>query len=205
MEATGEEEGEDAGGATADTPDPELTAQMGSYAAEVRLVDDAAGEIMLLWAIQQPTLARPNAFARQSSLELRLDACGHQLTICQSPSSMSNPGVTGAVMWDSGVVLGKFLENAVDLGRLLLQGKKVIELGSGCGLVGCMAALMGARVILTDLPDRLRLLKKNVELNVKGGNARGSAEVCELTWGDDLESELIEPLPEFGKAPFLIL
>lgn len=46
------------------------------------------------------------------------------------------PGVTGAVMWDSGVVLGKFLEHAVDSGRLLLQGKKVVELGSGCGLVG---------------------------------------------------------------------
>lgn len=48
----------------------------------------------------------------------------------------STPGVTGAVMWDSGVVLGKFLEHAVDSGLLLLQGKKVVELGSGCGLVG---------------------------------------------------------------------
>ncbi|KAL2576965.1 hypothetical protein AAZV13_16G104700 [Glycine max] len=46
-------------------------------------------------------------------------------------------GVTGAVMWDSGVVLGKFLEHAVDSGMLvLLQGKKIVELGSGCGLVG---------------------------------------------------------------------
>lgn len=48
----------------------------------------------------------------------------------------STPGVTGAVMWDSGVVLGKFLEHAVDSGLLLLQGKNVVELGSGCGLVG---------------------------------------------------------------------
>lgn len=39
-------------------------------------------------------------------------------------------------MWDSGVVLGKFLEHAVDSGMLALQGKKVVELGSGCGLVG---------------------------------------------------------------------
>ena len=40
-------------------------------------------------------------------------------------------------MWDSGVVLGKFLEHAVDSGMLvLLQGKKIVELGSGCGLVG---------------------------------------------------------------------
>lgn len=46
------------------------------------------------------------------------------------------PGVTGAVMWDSGVVLGKFLEHSVDSKMLVLQGKKVVELGSGCGLVG---------------------------------------------------------------------
>jgi len=39
-------------------------------------------------------------------------------------------------MWDSGVVLGKFLEHAVDTGHLSIQGKKVVELGSGCGLVG---------------------------------------------------------------------
>lgn len=48
--------------------------------------------------------------------------------------------MTGAVMWDSGVVLGKFLEHAVDSGKLALQGKKVIELGSGCGLVGYVAS-----------------------------------------------------------------
>lgn len=39
-------------------------------------------------------------------------------------------------MWDSGVVLGKFLEHSVDSGMLSLQGKKIVELGSGCGLVG---------------------------------------------------------------------
>ncbi|XP_010940383.1 uncharacterized protein [Elaeis guineensis] len=168
---------------------------MGSYGVAVRVVEEAAEEILLLWAIQQPASRRQNEFVRHSSLSLRLDACGHHLSILQSPSSMSTPGVTGAVMWDSGVVLGKFLEHAVDSGRLVLQGKRVVELGSGCGLVGCIAALLGADVILTDLPDRLRLLKKNVEDNVDEGNARGSARVSELTWGDELDAEFIEPSP----------
>lgn len=44
--------------------------------------------------------------------------------------------MTGAVMWDSGVILGKFLEHARDSRMLVLQGKKIVELGSGCGLVG---------------------------------------------------------------------
>lgn len=99
-------------------------------------------------------------------------------------------------MWDSGVVLGKFLEHAVDSGMLVFQGKKVVELGSGCGLVGCIAALLGAQVILTDLPDRMKLLRKNVETNVKEGNERGSATVRELEWGDDPDCELINPLPD---------
>lgn len=43
--------------------------------------------------------------------------------------------MTGAVVWDSGVVVGKFLEHAVDVGELSLNGKKVVKLGSKCGLV----------------------------------------------------------------------
>ncbi|EOX92732.1 S-adenosyl-L-methionine-dependent methyltransferases superfamily protein [Theobroma cacao] len=175
--------------------------KLGCYGGKVIVLEwetesGAAEETMLLWGIQQPTLSKQNAFVSQSSLQLRLDACGHSLSILQSPSSLGKPGVTGAVMWDSGVVLGKFLEHAVDLGMLVLQGRKVIELGSGCGLVGCIAALLGAQVVLTDLPDRLRLLKKNVETNLRHG-VRGSAAVKELTWGDDPDHDLIEPPPDY--------
>ncbi|XAR55202.1 hypothetical protein NMG60_11035200 [Bertholletia excelsa] len=114
--------------------------RMGSYRGRVRMVsssqEGASEEMMLLWGMQQPTLSKPNAFVSQSSLHLSLDACGRSLSILQSPSSLGTPGVTGSVLWDSGVVLGKFLEHAVESGMMLLQGKKVVELGAGCGLVG---------------------------------------------------------------------
>ncbi|TXG51783.1 hypothetical protein EZV62_024307 [Acer yangbiense] len=151
--------------------------KLGSYKGKVRLLmvvgeteseseyESAAEETMLLWGIQQPTHSKPNAFVSQSSLQLCIDACGHSLSILQSPSSLSTPGVTGSVMWDSGVV--------------------------------CIAALLGGQVILTDLPDRLRLLKKNVETNLRHGNLKGSAVVKELTWGDDPDQELIQPLPDY--------
>ncbi|CAN1159300.1 Protein N-lysine methyltransferase METTL21A [Linum perenne] len=176
--------------------------KLGLYEGEVRLIssedeESAAEEIMLLWGIQQPTFSKPNAYVSQASLQLRIDACGHSLNILQSPSSLGSPGVTGSVMWDSGIVLGKFLEHAVDSKKLVLQGKKVIELGSGCGLVGCIASLLGAEVILTDLPDRIRLLKKNVETNVGHEHLRGSAVVEELTWGDDPDRSMVEPLPDY--------
>uniref|UniRef100_M4CI16 Uncharacterized protein n=1 Tax=Brassica campestris TaxID=3711 RepID=M4CI16_BRACM len=159
--------------------------------------DLAAAEIMIIWAIQGPTSFAPNTLVSQSSLELRLDACGHSLSILQSPCSLNTPGVTGSVMWDSGVVLGKFLEHSVDSKDLSLEGKKIVELGSGCGLVGCVAALLGGNVVLTDLPDRLRLLKKNIDTNLQRGNTRGSAVVQELVWGDDPDPDLIEPFPDY--------
>ncbi|CAN7053000.1 unnamed protein product [Brassica rapa subsp. trilocularis] len=159
--------------------------------------DLAAAEIMIIWAIQGPTSFAPNTLVSQSSLELRLDACGYSLSILQSPCSLNTPGVTGSVMWDSGVVLGKFLEHSVDSKDLSLEGKKIVELGSGCGLVGCVAALLGGNVFLTDLPDRLRLLKKNIDTNLQRGNTRGSAVVQELVWGDDPDPDLIEPFPDY--------
>lgn len=64
-------------------------------------------------------------------------------------------------------------------------------------IFSCIAALLGAHVILTDLPDRLKLLKKNVETNLYG-DVRGSARVEELTWGHDLDKDFTEPSPDFG-------
>eukprot|EP01018_Ginkgo_biloba_P022609 Gb_35094 [translate_table: standard] len=166
----------------------------------VRMVEEASEEIMLLWSVGQPCTAPQNAFVQHNSPLLQIDACGHNLSILQSPSSMNRAGVTGGVVWDSGVVLGKWLEHASDSHLFTIRGKKCVELGSGCGLVGCVAALLGAQVILTDLPDRLRLLERNIEENVRKVNARGSAQVRELTWGDDLDSQLLDPLPDYGNA-----
>jgi hypothetical protein len=170
---------------------------MGAYGGAVRPVESASGETMLLWGLGQPASHRNNALVRQASHSFELDACGHRLSLLQSPSSMSTPGVTGAVVWDSSVVLAKFLEHAVDSRHLLLRGARAVDLGSGCGLVGCVAALLGSHVVLTDLPDRLKLLRKNVHLNVD--DVAGSARVTDLVWGDDPDPELLQqPLPDFG-------
>ncbi|CAL4894787.1 unnamed protein product [Urochloa decumbens] len=171
---------------------------MGAYGGEVRPVESASGETMLLWGLGQPTAHRNNAMVRQAAHSFEIDACGRRLSLLQSPSSMSTPGVTGAVVWDSGVVLAKFLEHAADSQQLHLRDARAVDLGSGCGLVGCVAALLGAHVVLTDLPDRLKLLRKNVSLNVDDPHVPGSARVTELVWGDDPHHELArEPLPDF--------
>lgn len=177
---------------------------MGAYGGALRPVESAAGETMLLWGLGQPESHRNNALVRQAAHAFELDACGRRLSLLQSPSSMATPGVTGAVVWDSGVVLAKFLEHSVDSQRLLLRGARAVDLGSGCGLVGCVAALLGAHVVLTDLADRLKLLRKNVALNVDDPHVPGSARVTELVWGDNPHHELLEePLPDFGLLAFV--
>ena len=88
--------------AAEEVEEKERLVKMGSYGGMVRQLRAAAKEeeeescaataaeeeIMLLWGIQQPTLSKPNAFVAQSSLLLKLDSCGHSLSISQSPSSL---------------------------------------------------------------------------------------------------------------------
>ena len=64
--------------------------------------------------------------------------------------------------------------------------------------LSCIAALLGSEVIVTDLPDRLRLLRKNIETNMKHVSLRGSVTATELIWGEDPDPELIDPTPDFG-------
>ena len=47
-----------------------------------------------------------------------------------------------------------------------MRGLRVLELGSGCGLVGIAAGLLGAKqVVMTDLEYALPLMRDNVALN----------------------------------------
>jgi len=51
---------------------------------------------------------------------------------------------------------------------------------------------------MTDMEDRLRLLQKNVDENSHSLSKAGSACVRELTWGDKIDKEIVDPLPDFG-------
>ncbi|XP_035264421.1 protein N-lysine methyltransferase METTL21A isoform X2 [Anguilla anguilla] len=87
-----------------------------------------------------------------------------------------------AVVWDAAVVLCMYME----LGQIELAGKTVIELGAGTGLAGIVAALLGARVTITDREPALELLRANVHDNVPP-EQQGAVAVSELTWGEGLE------------------
>ena len=53
-------------------------------------------------------------------------------------------------VWDAGLVLIEYLTLHSDL---IAKPKKVIELGSGTGLVGIGAAMLGSKCIVTDMEE----------------------------------------------------
>ncbi|XP_056229627.1 uncharacterized protein LOC130167428 isoform X3 [Seriola aureovittata] len=90
----------------------------------------------------------------------------------------------GAVMWPAALALCSFLDNNRD--EVNLQGKEVLELGAGTGLVTIVASLLGASVTSTDLPEVLSNLRANVMRNTRK-HCRHTPEVEVLSWGYDLE------------------
>ena len=91
----------------------------------------------------------------------------------------------GLSVWDASLVLTKFMDlHPAQYGRAKVSGKRVLELGAGCGLAGIYLATLGASVILTDLAPILGLLQKNVNTNMGGldANLRGDTLVTEFDW-----------------------
>mmetsp|Transcript_7032 Transcript_7032/g.21412 ORF Transcript_7032/g.21412 Transcript_7032/m.21412 type:complete len:406 (+) Transcript_7032:149-1366(+) len=103
---------------------------------------------------------------------------GQVLTLEQG----GNAKDVGQTAWDGGMVLAKYIEHAVEMGSLCLQGKTVLDLGSGTGLVGLVCAVLGANVILTDLPGPVTsLMQKNRDRNAHLYEA-GAVDVMSLDW-----------------------
>jgi hypothetical protein len=85
-------------------------------------------------------------------------------------------------LWPAAAAMCRYLERSY--GGEGLRGVRVLELGAGTGMAGVMAARLGARVTVTDLPHVLQNLQRNVELNVEEVEAcGGSLDVQPLRWG----------------------
>jgi len=91
---------------------------------------------------------------------------------------------TGLKIWDSSIALAKYLEKLERENKGKIQGKRIIELGSGCGLVGIIAGRLGANVVLTEVG----LLVDQLSQNVKANNLESSVQARELFWGTDVTS-----------------
>ncbi|KAG9444329.1 hypothetical protein H6P81_015669 [Aristolochia fimbriata] len=138
-------------------------------------------------------------FNSPNTSAVALDVLGHQLQFSQDPNSKH----LGTTVWDASMVFVKYLERNCRKGRfspVKLKGKRVIELGAGCGLAGFGMALLGCDVVSTDQVEVLPLLMRNVERNVSritqtnhDSGSFGSINVAELDWGNKEHIQAVDP------------
>ncbi|KAA8915820.1 hypothetical protein TRICI_002030 [Trichomonascus ciferrii] len=99
------------------------------------------------------------------------------LTISIVEPSLTSDSL-GLKIWGSSYVLSKRLLREHHQQHKMLHGQ-ILELGSGTGLFGIVAAKLGYKMYLTDLPEIVSNLQKNVDLN---NQPEASIEV--LDWND---------------------
>ncbi|WOH09947.1 hypothetical protein DCAR_0729408 [Daucus carota subsp. sativus] len=105
-------------------------------------------------------------------------------------------------LWPAASTLVSLLDNHRNAAFSALFDHKplrILELGSGTGLVGiAAAAILGAHVTVTDLSRASPNLQFNVEANLKTiGVNGGHVEVAAMAWGNDEEMEAVKNKGEY--------
>ncbi|GLC74386.1 hypothetical protein PLESTF_001507500 [Pleodorina starrii] len=110
------------------------------------------------------------------------------VTIRQQPKAINATRMgVGACVWEGELFLAAYLAS---LPIYRYMGARVVELGSGPGLVGILLAKMGAKVHITDIEKVLPLIEVNIQSNGVGlkqrrGASEGFAVSEELEWGKE--------------------
>lgn len=109
--------------------------------------------------------------------ERKFSYAGNDIVIKQDWSGLG----VAAVVWEAAEVLCEFL----DINPDIIKGKNVIELGAGTGLVGIVAALLGAKITITDRKEVMSYLEQTVKTNLPEELFEQAA-VLPLDWTRDL-------------------
>ncbi|CBJ26565.1 conserved unknown protein [Ectocarpus siliculosus] len=107
----------------------------------------------------------------------------------------------GGGLWSTGILLTEHLAKHAALYDRVFKGKRVLELGSGTGLVGLAAARFGPplEVVITDLESHVDICKRNVaSQDDMGAQGLCSVRVEAYDWSSEVPEEL-------GEVPFDVI
>ncbi|CAM9745881.1 unnamed protein product [Ectocarpus sp. 6 AP-2014] len=99
-------------------------------------------------------------------------------------------GLAG-LQWPGGVVLSRYMDCRQAFPEDHFVGRRVIEVGAGCGLTSIYTALRGADVTITDMDPAK--CADNVDMNLDPRGLSGKASVRRLEWDCAAELALFEP------------
>ena len=141
-----------------------------------------------IWSTASSRLSERAGRTAMSSITRRFNICVSESNFIEI--QIHEPSITsdnlGLKTWTSSVLLANKLRT---LKKRLPSGRfRALELGSGTGLVGIAAACAWAvDVTLTDLPEILPNLQRNLETNLTAiQSCGGKALVCKLDWSEDI-------------------
>jgi hypothetical protein len=105
-------------------------------------------------------------------------------TCTYSLNRVSNGGI-GGDLWASSVAMSNHLLMTYTSSKYPsgMEGLKVLELGSGIGLVALTCRQLGAELVATDMPSVLPLLEENIARNNQALVGKGSVQVVPYMWG----------------------
>ncbi|TID14572.1 gb [Venturia nashicola] len=129
-------------------------------------------------AVQQPSYVTYNFSTASKQVPF--------VTVLESRSLLSTSGGTGFRTWEAALHLGSYL--STDEGTALVRGKRILELGSGTGMLSILCArwLGCTQVTATDGDDRVvEALDNNIFLNGLQQSDLIAARI--LKWGRALE------------------
>ncbi|CAK9053401.1 unnamed protein product [Durusdinium trenchii] len=147
------------------------------------------------WNAALSCLSMPLTGNREDEHSFRCFELGGQiLRIREEISSEDMP--TGGRLWDAGIALAHWLA-AKDNDRSRLVGKTILELGSGCGLPGIVAAhVLGGHIFFSDKKAVLPLTALNVAAHCQDLQTS----IMELDWG--LEEHRLNALQRLDGSSF---
>ncbi|KAK9153899.1 hypothetical protein Sjap_001379 [Stephania japonica] len=128
---------------------------------------------------------------------ITLEVLGHQLQFSQDPNSKH----LGTTVWDASMVFVKFLEKNCRKGRFCpskLKGKRVIELGAGCGVAGFGKSYYRfCYQYYRDFCESLKFFFNGMALLGCDVVSTDQVEVVELDWGNQEHIKAVDPPFDF--------